>query len=311
MALEKNNLHPRNRHRQGYDFQELTRVSPALMPYVLVNQYGATSIDFSNADVVKLLNRALLKSFYKIEYWDIPAGYLCPPIPGRADYIHYMADVLRDSNLGVFPKGDKIKVLDIGVGANCVYPVVGEREYGWKFVGSDIDPVAVLAAQKIIHSNNLTDYVELRLQTNAANVYKGIIKESEVFDIAICNPPFHSSLAKASAGTSRKWKNLGREQKRTPLNFGGQRAELWCKGGELAFIYNMIRESAALSNSCFWYSTLVSKSAHLNAFYKLLEKLKAKEVKTIAMSQGQKISRILAWTFLDNVQRQAWAEARW
>ena len=306
--LEKNNLHPRNRHRHGYDFAQLRNGTPELTPYVVANKYGSTSIDFSNAEAVKMLNKALLQYFYKIKYWDIPAGFLCPPIPGRVDYIHYMADLLGDDNKGIFPIA---KVLDVGVGANCVYPIVGHSEYGWRYVGSDIDHVALDTAQKIISSNDLTNKIELRLQANAANIFKGIIQENEVFDITMCNPPFHSSLADATAGTERKWKNLGRKHKETSLNFGGQSAELWCKGGELSFIKRMIVESAVFPNSCFWYSTLVSKSVHLAAFYKLLEKVNAQQVKTISMSQGQKVSRILVWTFLKPDQKTRWSEERW
>ncbi|WP_369527369.1 RlmF-related methyltransferase [Shimia thalassica] len=28
----------------------------------------------------------------------MPAGYLCPPIPGRIDYIHYRADLFADNH---------------------------------------------------------------------------------------------------------------------------------------------------------------------------------------------------------------------
>ena len=291
MPLEKSNLHPRNAHRLGYDFEQLAKCCPALASFVAMNQYGNTTIDFSNAEAVKMLNKALLQYFYKVSYWDIPAGYLCPPIPGRADYIHYIADLLKDSNQGAFPTTGSVRVLDVGVGANCVYPIIGHSEYGWQFVGSDIDPVAIASAQKIITLNALNDVVELRLQANAAHIYNGVITEHEVFDIAMCNPPFHSSLAEATVGTDRKWKNLGLEkQTKSSLNFGGQKAELWCKGGELSFIKNMIMESSILPNSCFWYTTLVSKSSHLDSFYKILENVKAVEVKTIAMAQGQTVS---------------------
>lgn len=41
-----------------------------------------------------MLNKALLAAHYDIEYWDIPDTYLCPPIPGRADYVHRAAELL-------------------------------------------------------------------------------------------------------------------------------------------------------------------------------------------------------------------------
>ena len=95
------------------------------------------------------------------------------------------------------------------------------------------------------------------------------------------------------------------------LNFGGQNKELWCEGGEVKFIQNMIFQSKEFSNSCFWFSTLVSKQSHLSAIYKLLTEEGAFEVKTIAMGQGNKTSRIVAWTFLKGEQRMEWKKARW
>ena len=136
---EKPQLHPRNKHRGRYDFEKLTESNPELAPYVKLNPHNDLSIDFFNPDAVKMLNKALLKQYYDIANWDIPSHYLCPPIPGRADYIHHIADLLGSCNKGNIPSGNKIKCLDIGVGANCIYPLIGNKEYGWSFIGCDID----------------------------------------------------------------------------------------------------------------------------------------------------------------------------
>jgi 23S rRNA (adenine1618-N6)-methyltransferase len=117
---EKTALHPRNKHRERYDFQALVTTCPELGKYVKLNVYEDESIDFANPKAVKWLNKALLKHYYNMEYWDIPTGYLCPPIPGRADYIHHIADLLAGSNNGKIPTGSRIKCMDIGVGASCV-----------------------------------------------------------------------------------------------------------------------------------------------------------------------------------------------
>jgi 23S rRNA (adenine1618-N6)-methyltransferase len=310
--LEKSDLHARNKHRSRYDFKQLYTSCPELKAFVSVNKYGNESIDFSNADAVKMLNKALLDYFYGIKNWDIPTHYLCPPIPGRADYIHYMADLLTASNKGIPPNGKFINVLDVGVGANCVYPIIGNHEYGWSFVGSDVDAVAIDAAREIINSNTLEKMIECRLQPFSSDIFKGIIKPDEVFDLSICNPPFHASLAEAKAGTERKWKNLGiKKIAKTALNFGGQNAELWCEGGEESFVRKMIEQSALLPAKCFWYSALISKSSNLPSIYNALSKAKALDVKTINMAQGQKVSRIVAWTFLNETQQNEWRMKRW
>ncbi len=306
-------MHPRNRHREQYDFPALIKSCPQLEPFVSINKYNNESIDFSNADAVKTLNKALLKHFYGIENWDIPDNYLCPPIPGRADYIHYLADLLSSSNKNILPPGKAIRVLDIGIGANAVYPIIGNREYGWQFIGSDIDPVAIRSAKAIISSNHfLTEALECRLQRNPAAIFKDILRSDEVVDLSMCNPPFHASLAEARAGTRRKWKNLGiKKNKSTSLNFGGKSTELWCEGGEEAFVGKMIEQSAQLSSNCFWHSALLSKKISLPGIYRSLERASAFEVKTIPMTQGNKVSRIIAWTFLNENQQKDWRKKRW
>lgn len=311
---EKARLHPRNKHRERYDFKQLTETCPDLAPFVILNIYNDETIDFSNPDAVKMLNTALLKHYYDIIDWDIPPDYLCPPIPGRADYIHYMADLLTVKNYGTTPVGSAIKCLDVGVGANCIYPIIGTKEYDWSFIGADIDPAAIESANNIISMNpRLKDCVELRLQSNPLDILFGIIQKDELIDITICNPPFHTSLAEAQEGTLRKLNNLNPEKPtdNPTLNFGGQHNELWCKGGEIRFVKDMVRQSKPFKTSCFWFSTLISKQSHLKVVYEALKKAGAAEVQTIPMGQGNKTSRIVAWTFLTKEQQKEWAKTRW
>ncbi|MFZ2315032.1 MAG: 23S rRNA (adenine(1618)-N(6))-methyltransferase RlmF [Gammaproteobacteria bacterium] len=309
----KSKLHPRNKHCGCYDFKQLIESCPALAQFVRLNPYNDLSIDFFNPKAVTMLNRALLKHYYGITNWSIPKNYLCPPIPGRADYIHHIADLLGSHNKGNIPRGDKIKCLDIGVGANCIYPIIGNHEFGWSFIGADIDPVAIKSAKKIIEMNPaLTGKIEIRLQNNPKDIFQGIIQPNECIDITICNPPFHASAAEAQSGTLRKLNNLtGKKTLQPTLNFGGQHNELWCEGGEKRFVRDMILQSKQFSHSCFWFSTLISKQANLESVYQELKKSSATEIKTIQMEQGNKISRIVAWTFLSQELQKKWIDTRW
>lgn len=293
MTETKSNLHPRNPHTGQYDFQNLIHKCPTLAKFVMINRYGKESIDFSNPLAVKTLNKAILSLFYNIK-WDIPNDYLCPPIPGRADYIHHVADLLKVFNHGAIPKGKNIRVLDIGTGANCIYPLIGHVEYGWSFVGTDIDPKAISIASENINQNNFEEAIKLRLQTTPKSIFENVVERLESFDISMCNPPFHLSASDAKAGNARKNKNL--KLKTKVLNFGGKTNELWCQGGEVSFILQMIKESVHVN--CKWFTTLVSKSDSLATIYKALDKVKPTHVKTLDMSQGQKKSRIVAWTYL-------------
>jgi len=314
----KQNLHPKNRHNNGYDFPALCQSSPSLKPFVSKNKYQNLSIDFSNPQAVKALNQALLKLHYHVNQWDIPEGYLCPPIPGRVDYVHYLADLLHETLSQNSEKSlPVVSVLDIGTGSSCIYPILGQREYQWHFTASDIDPISVkVAEQNISADKRLKKSITCRLQHDAAKFFTSIIHKNERYELTMCNPPFHRSLAEANKGSARKVKNLsaskngGKQASKsasaTPLNFGGQKAELWCPGGELTFIGNMIKESKNVKKQVLWFSCLVSKKDHLSLLKLALTKVHAKQVRVIDMAQGQKISRFIAWSFLDKTEQNNW-----
>ena len=288
MSLKKD-LHPRNKHRNGYDFVELIRENRRLNAFMFENKFKVRSIDFSDPKAVKELNRSLLRSHYGIHYWDFPDENLCPPIPGRVDYIHYIADLLEEDK-----SSKDVKVLDIGTGATCIYPLLGAKEYNWKFVGSDVDRDSLVSAQKIIDKNNLNDDIELRYQHDKQQILKGIIQEEDAFTLTICNPPFYKSEAEAKGANARKSRNLGNNAVR---NFAGNNNELWYTGGEKAFLHNYLYESSLYPKQSLWFTSLVSKKENVESLRKSAEKLNAKTFKVIPMHQGNKVTRVVAWQF--------------
>ncbi len=298
-TVGKERMHPRNRFRGGYDFPRLAARNAELARLIRPNPYGDLSIDYADPAAVKALNRALLEDAYGLTNWDIPPGYLCPPVPGRSDYLHHLADLLSEGGRNAIPRGEKVKVLDVGTGANCIYPLIGASEYGWRFVGTETDPAALRWAAKLVASNETTArLVECRLQPSSRECFRDVIRPGEAFDLSMCNPPFHASAAEAAAAAGRKRRNLGAGQIGTKgLNFGGRAGELWCPGGELGFVRRMIEQSRGYAGQCRWFTTLVSRSAHLPRFQEILRDAGAAEVRIIEMGQGQKRSRILAWTF--------------
>ena len=159
--MKVNKLHPRNPHHGPYNLAILSDANPALKQHIIQNPKGEDTINFFEAEAVFELNKALLYQYYQIDHWTIPKGYLCPPIPGRADYIHYLADLIN---------GDKeVNCLDIGTGANCIYPIIGCSEYNWNFVGSELDQKAFDNALKIIERNSaLKHKINLRKSPNNA-----------------------------------------------------------------------------------------------------------------------------------------------
>lgn len=308
VCMNTASFHPRNRHQGRYDFARLIAAHPPLQAFVRANAYADESIDFADPQAVRALNAALLAQHYGIKDWNIPPQYLCPPIPSRADYVHHLADLLAaDGNI---PTGSSVRLLDIGTGANCIYPLIAQREYGWQVVGSDIDAGALASAQAILDANAIpAAQIELRLQSERNAIFKGVVKSGERFHLSLCNPPFHATMAEAQAGTRRKVSNLGKAAPRkgaAPLNFGGQANELVCPGGEEGFILRMIEESARIPQQCLWFSSLVSKAATLPALSRALQRVGVAQSQLIKMKHGQKESRVLAWSFLCAQQRGDW-----
>ena len=306
-AKKAGQLHPRNPHRGRYDFDALCKACPDLHGFLKSNPEGDNSIDFSDPQAVLCLNKALLAHFYQVNLWQIPPGYLCPAVPGRADYVHYAADLLMEN--GQIPRGKRVKVLDIGTGANCIYPIIGSQSYGWRFVATDIDSVSVNVASSIAQSNPvLKQLVQPVLQPNPESIFAGVIGPHDRFELTLCNPPFHDSLEQALQSNARKVNNLNkgtgkkkRGQKaaapKLALNFGGQKNELWCEGGEIAFLTKMTDESIDYGHQVNWFTSLVSKTENVAPLKKRLRGLGAKQIEVVSMSQGQKISRMLAWQF--------------
>ncbi|WP_163134168.1 23S rRNA (adenine(1618)-N(6))-methyltransferase RlmF [Agarivorans sp. Alg241-V36] len=307
-ANTKNQLHPRNKHRQRYDFAALIASCPELKRFVANNQYGDASVDFFDPEAVRCLNKALLQHFYGVKGWTIPKHNLCPPIPGRVDYIHYLADLLAKSQGGSLPNGSSVRCLDVGVGANCVYPLVGASEYGWSFVGSDIEAASLQSADHILALNpQLQSHISLRLQSNKKAIFKGVVQAEERFELSMSNPPFHRSAAEAQKGSQRKQSNLKANAKnKQRLNFGGQSNELWCPGGELSFIKNMVAESQQFAQQVLWFTSLVSKEANLRSIYQVLKQAKVAQYHTVKMGQGNKVSRFVAWSFQSPEQQKQW-----
>lgn len=305
---EKLSLHPRNRNRERYDLEAMTVSNPELKTYIIPNKLGLESINFANPLAVKMLNKAILNYYYGINYWEFPDENLCPPIPGRAEYIHCVADLLGENNNGKIPIGNNVTCLDIGVGASCIYPIIGVVEYSWNFIGSDISEASIRSTENIVDLNSkLKGKIILRKQNQPESIFHGILTQIDKIDISICNPPFHASNEEAAQGTLRKIRNLnGGKPNKVKLNFSGINKELIFEGGEIQFISNMISESKEYAKSCLWFSTLVSKESNLKAIYKALNKQNPDEIRTININTGNKTSRIVAWTFLTPEEKKKW-----
>lgn len=319
--------HPRNAFQGSYDIPKLCDAYPKLRDFVVYAPHRPT-IDFSNPHAVRALNTALLFCDYQVTMWDLPNDSLIPPIPGRADYIHSIADVLQSSGGGgtkILPVGPHLRGLDIGTGASLIYPLLGSSLYRWSFTGTDVSCESLQAAQRIATANRRQDTIELRHQPHQEHVLQNVIQPHEEFDFVMCNPPFYPTQQAFEWASQRKIKNLrtNRAKRRSPVvttslsttmgassNCSGQSHELWYPGGEVNFLSIMMQESRSFGRQCLWFSALVSRRWHVPRLQRTLPP-HAQEVRVVAMGQGNKSATILFWSFLDGTQQRQWCERRW
>lgn len=303
-------LHPASPFNVPYDLTALCAVEPALQAYVYTTKRGEQSVRFEQPEAVRLLNQALLRHHFALRWYEVPATSLCPAVPGRLDYLLYVQEFLANLH-GKKPKAKQFRLLDIGCGANLIYSVLAAQVCRWQVVASDISAESLKHAQRIVDENQLQSRIELRLQTQPKAIFSGLINAKEQFDLTVCNPPFHGSAAEAAQATARKQQNLGMTEQSNVLNFAGQAHELWCEGGEAEFLRRMIDESTLVANQVAWFSSLVSKEKTLPALQRHLTHLGCVAQQVIEMEQGNKLTRILVWSWLTPAQLTLWRQYRW
>ena len=275
-------MHPNSIFQDGYDFLALAEEESALKPLLFKNDFDKWTIDFSIKKNVRLFNQALMKKHFGIENWHIPDENLCPTLPGRADYLYYLKDIIGDG---------KRRILDIGTGASIVYPIVGNRLFSWSFVGSEISTKSISNAKNILEGNNISQQeIEIRQQTVKRNFFKNIVLENDHFDACICNPPFFESEEQARSWNWKKWKS---EKSKSV----GTLSELVVKGGEKKFISDMIKESMHYKKQFRLFTTLVSKQSSIPFIEKACKSAQVTSLEFVEMKTGRKVSRIAVWRF--------------
>jgi 23S rRNA (adenine1618-N6)-methyltransferase len=321
--------------------RSLVQALPALGAHVIAaaqSRSGRETIDFADPQAVRALNHALLRAQYGVREWMLPDGALCPPVPGRADYLHHLADILAESSEDgrTLPRGAAVRGLDVGTGASFIYPLIGASCYGWSFVGTESECASAESAERIRVANACAlqslGSSEVRLQPDSRRLLRGLCADPrERFDFVMANPPFYRSAEEYARENARKRSGLaanlvkrgraavppaGAAAAAVPTsgsdrNFGGVGAELWCPGGEVSFVGALIDESEEWAERALWFSSLVSRTEHVSLLRAKLEsKRELAEGRIVQMGQGQKRTSLLLWTYWPRTERRAWASRR-
>ena len=317
-APDGERMHPRNVFAASNpDFATLAATRPRLLPYLIETKDGRHTIDFSSWDAVFELNRALLDACYGVKHWEVPRGHLCPPAANRANYVHWIEDLLalsRPASASASAAGPAVVGLDVGVGASCVYPLIGASLNGWRFVGIDVTDVAVAGARANAAGNPaIRHLVEIRdartfhlartsptpeNQTRTSDSRGGslllpAIDDHETFAFCMCNPPFFDS--DIGAEEMRRRKNPGSD-------FGGSDAETSCPGGERAFTARLFEDSLALRDRVHWFTTMCGKKETVKHLRRALASRDARvaAVRTTVFRQGKTARWGVAWSFAEH-----------
>ncbi|XP_010531505.1 PREDICTED: methyltransferase-like protein 16 [Tarenaya hassleriana] len=334
--------HPRNKYSDSPpDFALLASLYPSFKPYVFFSG-TRPRIDWADYNATRELTRILLLHDHGVNWW-IPDGQLCPTVPNRLNYIHWI-DHLLSSNIIQNPGGNggDIRGFDIGTGANCIYPLLGASLFGWGFVGSDVTDVAIEWAEKNVKSNppHISDLIEIR----QVEIHKESSLDNESRDLDTENTesgmnsyrtrpeeaelaPSSMSYCPASANKSYSGPPILVEVVRENETFdfcmcnppffetleeaglnpktscGGTPEEMVCEGGEKAFVTRMIEDSVVLKQRFRWYTTMLGKKVNLKILMSKLREVGATIVKTTEFVQGRTSRWGLAWSFMPPVRK--------
>lgn len=258
-------------HRRP-DFAHLASLYAPLAPYVRLNSSGA-HVDFRDADATRTLTLALLHVDFGLML-TLPAHQLCPTVPSRVAYLAWAHSLLGEHE-------DEVCALDIGVGASCIYPLLGWRMYGWRWLGSEVDAASLAYARANVAANAAQGAITLRLASCEDRI-AGVLREGESVALSVCNPPFFDN-GDAKAVNPHTALAITRSEERT-------------EGGEVSFVRAMIDESVRLGPRVRWCSSLLGRKASLKPLLAHLQRLGIANMRHTAFRLGRTTRWAIAWS---------------
>ncbi|KAJ2496764.1 hypothetical protein GGH96_005599 [Coemansia sp. RSA 1972] len=260
----------------------------------LIKRGTHSTIDFLDSAAVRTLNQALLAVYFDLDV-HLPARNLCPTVANRLHYIEWIQRELLPETSPL----SKVRALDVGCGASCIYPLLGTRVMGCEFVGTDINATSIETARKNVERNagtNIQLFLNKDAQVTLPICAEGFPQGEEygdgsVFTFSMCNPPFYSSR-------EEQMRLRGIKHKKPGLETQGHDDELFTEGGEEEFLNRMVDESAKLGACIKWYSTLVGKKSTLAGLKTRIRQTPNVHIREGTLVQGKTTRWVVAWSFL-------------
>ncbi|CAG8509194.1 1874_t:CDS:10 [Acaulospora morrowiae] len=284
-------MHPRNKYKSNPpDFAALAFKYSSFYPYVHYTKEGKPYIDFKNPEAVRELTYCLLRNDFNLVL-EIPLDSLCPPIPNRLNYVHWIEDLVSTTEMR---QDRSVYGIDIGTGASCIYPLLGcTLNKNWVFLATDIDKKTVEYAESNVQRNNLDGRITVvHNQTD-----KKILLSEEVisnnnikFAFCMCNPPFYESQEQYERGVELK------QSFPTSVCTGSPREKIF-PGGEFQFIKDILEESLTLRNKIRWYTSKIGRMETVNKIVRELKRNGIDNYVVTEFCQGKTRRWGIGWSF--------------
>jgi 23S rRNA (adenine1618-N6)-methyltransferase len=299
-------MHPRNPYNAPINIAELARQFPDVCDHVISrSSNGRVVYDWHAPGATYAVTRALLARDFELD-WQQPLHHLCPPVPGRLNYLLWLQDLVQQDAVAAAAPPAGICVADIGTGASAIFPLLGARRFGWSFVALDSSADALAHARSNVERNGLQHLITLGLVPHDGSIVSALDSFPAVTH-TMCNPPFFSSSSSAAWRQRVLAADGGGEQNGNSVIGGGGMAacaalepELFTEGGEVAFMSKIIQQSAAspCRQRVKWFTCMVGIKADLAALKAACAAAGALQVRTTTFFQGQTLRWGLAWTFV-------------
>jgi 23S rRNA (adenine1618-N6)-methyltransferase len=301
-----------------------------------------TYIDFRDAQSSIALTEAMLEQDFGIHI-TLRQDRLCPPVPNRINYIAWLQEIIDEtqSTAQYISKLDghsnsaeerpikrarrqsePIRVLDVGTGASCIYPVLGCALDDWTFVATDVDVESINAARAFVEDPrnqgisqatftegrrlDLHNRIHLCLRRDTDDILpsegdlKSIVlepiawphlEEGLLYHAVMCNPPFYRDRDEMRDCMEAK------EQGPSAVCLGSE-SEMICEGGEAAFVIRIIDESVHSKERVLWFTSTLGKFVDLFPIVERLKEVKPESVLVTEFVQGRTKRWGIAWSFL-------------
>ena len=267
------------------DFLILIKEFPELKKYIKKHdeKIEEFSFDWSNNDLSLLMTKSILNYYFNIKYYDIPKGFLIPPVPSRLNYLNLINELIKDI------KKENIIGVDIGTGANIIYPILGNSIYNWKFICSEINNESYNNAKLILQKNNLEENINLIKQENKNNIFVSIINQENKYTFSMCNPPYYDYEQEIK---------IEDKKRDTEYNFD----EVYYEKGELGFFERYFEESICYKKNIFLFTILIGKKSNSEIIYDKINSynniIKLCDIKKIMT--GNNVRYIIYWSFYNS-----------